>query len=201
MPNQAIFIKEAKKLTNAAHVSSLGCDAAKGKSKNPQLTQLFSNEDNATIYQCATFNAKIANYQTDIVIDSGSGITVLSSELFNLINRCSKAPLTMRPCNLRARTATEEELNVIGTTTVELDLGESMWYVDCHVVHNFKYSFLLGTDFLIKSSACLDLCNMQVKIGQQSIPISVLKRPSQTPECILETLEIPRAAKLCLSLL
>jgi len=114
----------------------------------------------------------------------------MSSELCEIINRHSKTPLEIKPCSIKARTATGENLNV-GKTIVELDLGDSIWYVDCYVIRNFKYSFLLGTDFLIKSCASLDLGSMRIKIGQQYLHVSALKQPTRAPVCAIETLEIP----------
>ena len=172
-------------------MSSLGCDAADTNYKNPQAAEVIHTVNKIDVYQCVTFNAKVANYQTDIVVDSGSGISIMSSELCELINRHSKTPFEIQPCSIRARTATGENLNIIGKTIVELDLGDSIWYVDCYVIRNFKYSFLLGIDFLIKSCASLDLGNMYIKIGQQSLHVSALKQPTRALVCAIDTLEIP----------
>ena len=56
-----------------------------------------------------------------------------------------------------AKTATGECLDIVGSTTVELDLKFSKWYVDCYIVRNFAYSFLLGADFLVESGSRIDL--------------------------------------------
>ena len=179
-------------------MSSLGCDAANTNYKNPQAAEVMHAVNKIDVYQCVTFNAKVANYQTDIVVDSGSGISIMSSELCELINRHSKTPLEIQPCSIRARTATGENLNIVGKTIVELDLGDSIWYVDCYVIRNFKYSFLLGTDFLIKSCASLDLGNMYIKIGQQSLHVSALKQPTRAPVCAIDTLEMPARSEALL---
>ena len=42
--------------------------------------------DSNFMCQCVTMSGKVANYKTDIVVDSGSGITAMSLDLFNLIN-------------------------------------------------------------------------------------------------------------------
>ena len=140
MPFEKVIVPEAKKLEKAAHVSSLGCDAAKSNYKNPQAVEVMHTINQIDVYQCVTFNANVANYQTDIVTDSGSGVSIMSSELYEIINRHSKTPLEIQPCSIKARTATGENPNIIGKTIVELDLGDSIWYVDCCVIRNFKYS-------------------------------------------------------------
>ena len=69
-----------------------------------------------------------------------------------------------------------------------VNFGNSSWYVDCYAVRNFQYLFLLGTDFLIKSGAKIDLAKLEVVIGQDQIPVSVVKRPSQVKVCVVESL-------------
>eukprot|EP00795_Rhopilema_esculentum_P005637 gene5637-10858_t len=67
-----------------------------------------------------------------------------------------------------------------GTTTMlEVDFGTSNWYVACYVPGNFNYSSLIGTDFLVKSDAKVDLSTLQATIGLDKVPINVVKRPSQ----------------------
>ncbi len=179
---------------SAAHdVSSLRCDAAKiGNVLKPQT--FYHNDANHKpnmSLQCVTFSGKVEQYETEIVVDSGSGITIISLDLFNVINKFKNPPLQMHNHSVLAKTVTGENLNILGTTSVELGLGDSVWVVDCYVARNFYYSFLLGTDFLVKSCTNIDLSQLQVTIGHSKIPISVVKRPSQAPVCVMESLEIP----------
>eukprot|EP00795_Rhopilema_esculentum_P001917 gene1917-16424_t len=97
-----------------------------------------------------------------------------------------------------AKSVTGEELLILGSTTVTLDLGDSCWMVECYVVSNFKYSCLLGTDFLTKSSATIDLGNLQACIGQTRIPISVVRKPQQVQVNLVESLEIPARSEAIL---
>ena len=72
-----------------------------------------------------------------------------------------------------------------------MDLRESNWCGYCHVVKNFNYGFLLGTDFVIKTFSRIDLGSMKVTIGQQNLDVSVINQPSQVEVCIVDTIEIP----------
>ena len=141
-----------KKLSNAAHdLSSLGFDADNSKFLNPLPSsdnQLYNEP-----LQCVTFIGRIENFETEIIIDSGSGVSIIGLELFTLINKHAKSPLELYTNSILAKTATGEKLDIIGTTTLEVDFGHSNWYVDCYVARNFNYSFLIGTDFLVKSGA------------------------------------------------
>ena len=165
----------------------MGCEVADKQKTNPQIISKVDNN----LYQCLTFTGRVANYVTDIIIDSGSGISIISFDLFTLINKYARSPLAVNCNSLIAKTPTGEYLDIVGTTTVELDLQESIWHVDCYVVKNFKYAFLLGTDFLIKTSSRIDLGSMQVTIGQQTLAVSAVNQPSQAKVCVVDTIEIP----------
>ncbi len=174
----------------------MGCDAAKSNILNPHC---LNSEIINTPLQSVTFTGCVGNFETEIVIDSGSGITIMSFDLFNLINKYAKSPLEMSNNAVLAKTATGESLEILGTTCVELDLSDSQWYVDCYVVRNFRYPFLLGTDFLVKSNATIDMAKMQATIAMHTVPISVVKRARQVPVCVMETMEIPSRSEAILT--
>ena len=112
-----------------------------------------------------------------------------------MITKFAKKPLELFSHAITARTTTGENIDIVGISTVELDFGSSSWFVDCYVGRNFQYSLLLETDFLIKSGAKIDLARLEVVIGQDQIPVSVVKCPSQVKVCIVESLEIPARGK------
>ena len=180
-PDQRAF----KKLRYAPHKYSLGCEVA--QETNPRIVNTVDRNPK----QCLTFTGRVANYETEIIIDSGSGISIISFDLFTLINKHTQSSLDISSNAILAKTPTGEYLDIVGTTTVELDLGESNWYVDCHVVKNFNYAFLLGTDFLIKTSSRIDLGSMKITIGQQTLDVSAVNQPSQVKVCVVDTIEIP----------
>ena len=169
----------------APHKYSLGCEVA--QETNPRVVNVVERNPK----QCLTFTGRVAKYETEIIVDSGSGISIISFDLFSLINKYARSPLDISSNSILAKTPTGEYLDIVGTTTVELDLGESNWYVDCHVVKNFNYAFLLGTDFLIKTSSRIDLGSMKITIGQQTLDVSVVNQPSQVKVCVVDTIEIP----------
>ena len=102
----------------------------------------------------------VENFETEIVIDSVAGISIMSLDSYNLVNKYTRKPPELSNNSVLAKTATGERLNILGTTCVGLDVGESRWYVDCYVARNFHYSFVLGTDFLIKAGTSIDLGNL-----------------------------------------
>ena len=70
-----------QKLSYVPHKYSLGYDVA--QETNPQIFN--------TVYrhfqQCLTFTGRVANYETDMIIDPGSGIFIINFDLFTLIHK------------------------------------------------------------------------------------------------------------------
>jgi len=181
-----------KKLDTAAHnESNLGCDAANVNVENPH--NVFSEP----IYS-VTFTGRVENYVTEIVVDSGSGISLISLDLFNLINKHAKVPLDIISYSIVAKSATGDSLDIVGKTVVEIDVGQSKWFVQCYVAKNFQFPFLLGTDFLVQTGTKLDMSSLQATIGQDQLSISVVKRPRRVPVSIVNSLEIPARSEAIL---
>ena len=181
-----------KKLDTAAHdESNLGCDAASVNVENPH--NVFSEP----IYS-VTFTGRVENYVTEIVVDSGSGITLISLDLFNLINKHAKVPLDIISNSIVAKSATGDSLDIVGKTVVEIDVGQSKWFVQCYVAKNFEFPFLLGTDFLVQTGTKLDMSSLQATIGQDQLSISVVKRPRRVSVSIVNSVEIPARSEAIL---
>ena len=181
-----------KKLDTAAHdESNLGCDAANVNVENPH--NVFSEP----IYS-VTFTGRVENYVTEIVVDSGSGISLISLDLFNSINKHAKVPLDIISNSIVAKSATGDSLDIVGKTVVEIDVGRSKWFVQCYVAKNFQFPFLLGTDFLVQTGTKLDMSSLQATIGQDQLSISVVKRPRRVPVSIVNSLEIPARSEAIL---
>ena len=181
-----------KKLDTAAHdESNLGCDAANVNVEN------LHNVISEPIYS-VTFTGRGENYVTEIAIDSGSGKTLISFDLFNLINKHAKVPLEMICDSIVAKSATGDSLDIVGKTAVELDVGQSKWFVQCYVAKNFQLPFLLGTGFLVQTGTKFDMSSLQATIGQDQLSISVVKRPRRVPVSIVNSLEIPARSEVIL---
>ena len=119
--------------------------------------------------------------------------------MFSCINAKSSTPLVSSNNTILAKTATGDKLSVLGTTCVTVDLRDSCWIVECYVVSNFKYAFLLGTDFLIRSGAKIDLDSLHVSLGQSRLPIRIDRKPRQVQVNVVEALEIPARSEAILS--
>ena len=174
----------------------MGCEVASNNT-NPQKLS-FVNVCNDPV-QCVTFDAKVEGINSQIVLDSGSGLSIMSSEMFSCVNAKSSTPLVLSNNTILAKTATGDKLSVLGTTCVTVDLGDSCWIVECYVVSNFKYAFLLGTDFMIRSGAKIDLDSLHVSLGQSRLPIRIDRKPRQVQVNVVEALEIPARSEAILS--
>ena len=71
----------------APHKYSLGCEVA--QETNPRVVNVVERNPK----QCLTFTGRVAKYETEIIVDSGSGISIISFDLFSLINKYARSPL------------------------------------------------------------------------------------------------------------
>ena len=94
--------RAVKKPRYAPHRYSLGCEVA--QETNPRIVNAVDRNPK----QYLTFTGRVANYETEIMIDSGSGICIISFDLFTLINKHSRSPLYIRSNAILAKTPTGE---------------------------------------------------------------------------------------------
>ena len=96
-------------------MSYMECDAATNKFPNPQSV---GNEYSVNkLLQCVTFIGRLQNFETEIVIHSGSGIPLLSLELHNLTNKYSCKPLDVFSNSVLVKIVAGEGLDIVGSTT------------------------------------------------------------------------------------
>lgn len=94
----------------------------------------------------------VNNINTKIILDTGSGLSIIDQSLVkdNKINYSHNILLTA---------ATGHNLNFIGFTNINLQLGNLIFSHKIAVVKNFKHKILLGSDFFNKSGAVLNYQN------------------------------------------
>jgi len=102
MPGKASDHRAFKKLMYAPHKYSSGYEVA--QETKPHIL----NKVDRSPKQCLTFTGRVANYDTEILIDLGSGISIISFDLFTLINKYAQSPLDISSNSILAKTPTGE---------------------------------------------------------------------------------------------
>ena len=132
---------------------------------------------------------------TQFLLDSGAAMSVVN---YNVVR---EQPITK--VNTCAVGANGTPLDVVGQTTVTLQLADFRVDHEFTVVHSLTTDCLLGADFLQRHGAILDCCNNTLSLGQALktiIPINLAKQPSSPPNshgpvtssiCVACDIEIP----------
>lgn len=93
-----------------------------------------------------------------VQLDSGSSVTVISSDLFATIT--DKSELTPPP--FRLQTASGSPLPVLGCSTIKLAVGKTVLPVCVFVAKSLAMPFILGLDFFTDFRIVLDFDQMKV---------------------------------------
>ena len=128
------------------------------------------------------------------MLDSGAAISVVNYDVVR-----HKAITKVPTCAVGANGA---PLDVIGQTTVTIQLGDFKVDHPFTVVHNLTVDCLLGADFLQKHDTILDCCNNTLTVGKESkikVPLDLHKQISSLDTsgttsvnvCSLLDMEIP----------
>ena len=140
-------------------------------SASPATTQVSCLE----VHCCNSFKptsilVNVGSTKVDAVIDSGSGSTIMSWKLFN--NLFANFPLSGH-VNLKA--ASGHMLPVLGSVDLQLTLFGRTVIGAVHIVDNFQWDLLVGTDFLVKMKAKIDYDKCILNVNKQKIHLSICK--------------------------
>ena len=119
---------------------SLNCPQ---NSLQPQLVDVNVMPGHEIISHMATVKGCIEGHNATFIIDSGSGITVMSSQVIAHIPSISSKGLVTCP-SMTVRSVTGQDLKVIGKINTNLEIcGHTINFTE-----DFHFDCLLGTDIL-----------------------------------------------------
>jgi len=105
----------------------------------------------------------------EFLVDSGSAATVLSAAAFETAERDTRAVL--RESKLNLCTASGQNLDIRGETTLELGIGDQTFRHSVVVGDIGNSAGILGTDFMQKYGCLLDLAQGTMQIGTQVVQL------------------------------
>jgi len=108
-------------------------------------------------------NGSIFNKSQNILIDTGSAISLINSDAL---------PKNCKPCkdtSLRLKSANGGYLWILGTIMIECKLDNFVFNVKFWVVKNFECQILLGMDFLKFHNADIDFMSQTLKLSNNSV--------------------------------
>ena len=96
-----------------------------------------------------------AGVEVDLLVDSGSDVTLLDPAVYNQIKGEHKPELTEVNCSLN--TASGDRMESFGAADFELTLGQQNLEYPFVVAQMGSIAGILGNDFLRENNCCLDM--------------------------------------------
>ncbi|XP_074655642.1 retroviral-like aspartic protease 1 [Tubulanus polymorphus] len=139
-----------------------------------------------------SLHGKIGEHAVTVLVDSGSGITVISHSMFKRISYFKDKKLNGGGC-ANVHSANGSPINILGTTNFELEIGQGKFEIKAQVAADLTYDIILGMDFLTPHGAILDLGTGTVRFPGTE-PVTLQKQYDlvhETRVCVQETETIP----------
>lgn len=145
--------------------------------QTPAVLHRGTKPDDTTLLDTNTDQGPLVSYlkgtiegiKLPILIDSGSCVSLMSSDFRMSIPALSSRPL--KKDYIVAHAINGQMLDTLGTLTVTLQLGIEIWPYVFHIVRETMQFVLLGWDFLVKNHALLHISHAKLHLWDISIPL------------------------------
>ena len=119
---------------------------------------------------CLLVPAKVGSFCENFLVDSGSGVTVVSEEFFERTRMETKGDI--KPSKLNLFTASGDSLEILGEISLCLEIGGRKFEHDVVIGNIGGTSGILGADFMQKHGCLLDLSLGTLKLGGHLIQLT-----------------------------
>ena len=115
-------------------------------------------------------SGKIGGIDANILIDTGSAITVINQDLLDKVRENSNSSLKTTGGQYQtAQTASGEIVHVLGDVNLKLSLGNATYTVKTCVLPKLHYMAILGKDFLERFDCVIDFNSGYLKIARDNL--------------------------------
>lgn len=143
--------------------------------RNPETS--YSPVADMTDTSTAHISGIVEGTDMHIMIDTGSGISFINETTRMAIPSLRKRPL--KSTFILSKSVTGQNLDTLGTVTVNLRLGTLTLQHDMHVIRNVNQGIILGWDFLQKHQVVLNVGKCTCCLYDQTLPL--LSKSQLTP--------------------
>ena len=177
----------------------IGVQAADINNK-PQSCENTAKEVTLNAFsRCVTFEGVVCVSKTNVILDTGAGISLMSIEFLNQF--CKSCDYFKNEENLHVKTATGQFVNVIDSAFIEVNINGEKWFYTVYVADNLTFNLLLGTDLMLQAGVKIDFSRLLTKIGLQEVNISIgqareIVGPPSTSSYLLHDVEIPARCEI-----
>ncbi len=127
---------------------------------------------------------KIGRLEVVSLIDTGSDISVLSQETFN---RLGSQPV-IEPVE-GATSVTGQRLEITGRVRLPIQIGWKDFTFDFYVIPNIVQPMILGSDFLVKHEAKLDMEQKTLSLGNLVVLLQQNAATRDNTNCLMQVTE------------
>uniref|UniRef100_A0A5S6Q2I3 RNA-directed DNA polymerase n=2 Tax=Trichuris muris TaxID=70415 RepID=A0A5S6Q2I3_TRIMR len=151
---------DAYSVVNALSNANAGCgDTARMESAEESAS--------ASVGTCACVPVQVRNRCIRMLVDTGAERTLLRSDEFARI----RGQWKLSPCNVRLLSAEGTALDVMGSVSLPLQVGDRTFDMEVIVVNALQFAGLLGIDFLKQHGFVVDLARGTLNSPKQKLRI------------------------------
>ena len=111
----------------------------------------------------------ITDQPTHMLVDTGASVTAVSASFYSTLSHCS--PLQVSPLPV-IRTVSGEELPILGSATLTLQLDQVPYTMQALVIDRLTYPVVIGRDFLMHYGSVIDMqAHTLTLAGNSPIPL------------------------------
>ena len=157
--------------------------------------------ESAAVSSLLTVKGSIGGHETNMLVDTGSGVTLIREDVWKQIH--AKTLGTLQPVLRSVVTASGEKLKLLGETNVKVSIGGVSGYHLVLVAQQLTQECLLGTDFLSQYGCVVDLRRHVIIAGGKDVPmVDRSEKMDNSLVCFVstsESVEIPASCQMRLT--
>ena len=129
----------------------------------PEKPKCASDAAGVALNDDMTFSGTVAGVSCKFLLDTGSSINVINKSLLDVLPR-----VTLLKTATKAKTASQEELPLIGLVKVPVKIADQSHVVTFYVTESIDVPCLLGLDFLHVVPCVIDLSGRRLLLTEQN---------------------------------
>ncbi|CAC5421039.1 unnamed protein product [Mytilus coruscus] len=123
-----------------------------------------SDDDSAFVSKFLYMPVRIANLEISALIDTGSSINVMSSQLFNSILDSMKSEFSATSDKITL--ANNQTVQIYGTDKVKISVPQGKHWIPVYILVQTSHPLILGTHYLFSKNIVLDFSDCCIKSKQ-----------------------------------
>ncbi|CAG2209064.1 unnamed protein product [Mytilus edulis] len=126
-----------------------------------ESTECTSDDDSTFVSKFLYMPVRIANLEISALIDTGSSINVMSSQLFNSIPDSMKSEFSAKSDKITL--ANNQTVQIYGTAKVKITVPQGKHWIHVYILVQTSHPLILGTNYLYSKNIVLDFSDCRIR--------------------------------------